>query len=633
MPDKPLKVLTYAASASLAAVTLIYFFAPNYILDGETSTTSASARKKGVVGLFNPANDCFINATLQSLAGLRDLRLYLIREMHRRNLDSPRVYLEIPNTDEKGKDIDVRKLGSLQSGEVTQGLKDVMDSLNERPIYKKTISAGAFVRVLECAFNTRISRSQQDAQELLQLVAERLSEEYHAGREARARARRGQLGLTVGNTTNNSDEQHPPGAEEESIVRYPTSTPQAGGTEMTTEFVDVSIDEEDGFPLEGKTESQVECQHCHFIPKHNPTTFVMLNLSVPQKNSSTLSECFDDHFKTEYIDDYKCDKCRLNHAIEELSRETSRARSETRKAAIQADIRKIERQIQDDPERTPEDVEIPDRKHAPKRRIARHVRITQFPKILVVHLSRSIYDAGNCSTKNVAKVSFPERFPLGGILDRRNYRLLGMVTHKGTHHSGHYESFRRQYLHAPYSTPHTSRPGGPYSAPTTPHLSITSSPRIDHRLSLQSDPRSSSGGLETTELQTPSPVSPSASLSSASISSPPTSRSSGSTAAPRVAPEPIEHARERPQSGPSPVHLTKYIQNDRQPTPSAGDLDRNSSFMDMNRLRRKKKATSDRWWRISDDKIKECKTVDVLNMQKEVYMLFYEMEQEVNHPR
>ena len=30
--------------------------------------------------------------------------------------------------------------------------------------------------------------------------------------------------------------------------------------------------------------------------------------------------------------------------------------------------------------------------------------------------------------------------------------------------------------------------------------------------------------------------------------------------------------------------------------------------------------------RLQDEKIKECKTSDVLGMQKEVYLLFYEME-------
>lgn len=43
---------------------------------------------------------------------------------------------------------------------------------------------------------------------------------------------------------------------------------------------------------------------------------------------------------------------------------------------------------------------------------------------------------------------------------------------------------------------------------------------------------------------------------------------------------------------------------------------------------KRKKASHNRWWRISDEKIKEAKTSDVLGMQKEVYMLFYELEKE-----
>jgi ubiquitin carboxyl-terminal hydrolase 16 len=41
---------------------------------------------------------------------------------------------------------------------------------------------------------------------------------------------------------------------------------------------------------------------------------------------------------------------------------------------------------------------------------------------------------------------------------------------------------------------------------------------------------------------------------------------------------------------------------------------------------RRRKKSSDRWWRISDDKIKEARTSDVLGMQREVYLLFYELE-------
>ena len=135
MPDKPLTVLTYAASASLAAIALVYFFNPNHLIDGEGSKSSASTRKKGIVGLVNPANDCFINCILQSLAGLGDLRLYLIREVHRRELSDPTIYASVLDQDTNGVKNDQSKLASLQGGEVTQGLKSMIDRLNERPIH------------------------------------------------------------------------------------------------------------------------------------------------------------------------------------------------------------------------------------------------------------------------------------------------------------------------------------------------------------------------------------------------------------------------------------------------------------------------------------------------------------------
>jgi ubiquitin carboxyl-terminal hydrolase 16 len=47
---------------------------------------------------------------------------------------------------------------------------------------------------------------------------------------------------------------------------------------------------------------------------------------------------------------------------------------------------------------------------------------------------------------------------------------------------------------------------------------------------------------------------------------------------------------------------------------------------EANPLKRKSKKASNRWWGISDDKVKESKTSDVLGRQKEVYLLFYELD-------
>ncbi|MCJ1253311.1 hypothetical protein MMC24_001122 [Lignoscripta atroalba] len=629
MPDKPFTVITYAASASLAAIALVYFFNPNYLIDGDSSSTSASTRRKGVVGLSNPANDCFINSILQSLAGLGDLRLYLIRELHRRKLDGSEIYASVPNTSKDGKPINPRKLQSLQSGEVTKGLKDIIDGLNERPIYRKTISAGNFIAVLEHAFGTRISKSQQDAQELLQVVAERLSEEYHAGREARRRARNDSvgdlddaanpipgLGLSVLEPyEENSDNMMP--------IRPLPDERRNDGTD-NSEDIDPVLDGEDGFPLEGRTESLIECQYCHFVPKANSTTFVMLTLTVPQKSSTTLNECFDTHFKPEFIDDYKCDKCRLEHALEVTTKSLSRATSEKQKAKLQADFEKVKKSLEEDPEKPPEGVELPDSKLAPKRRIARHIQITAFPKILVIHLSRSIYDPRSSSTKNAAKVSFPEKLPLGSLLNRRNYKLLGLVTHKGTHNSGHYESFRRQHLYAPYSTPHVRKTSGPYSASVTPEPSTLPSPKIpatpNTHLNVLNLPLASS---EVGELLSPSILSSSPSRSSASLSSPSTRPSSGSISGSIAYKKP-------PTSVPRGAQLSDVVEqtNSILGKPSRATSVSVSSGAPAHESSRRKRKFNDRWWRISDDRVKECKTSDVLGMQKEVYMLFYETEKD-----
>lgn len=594
MPERPLTIATYAAGASLAAITLVYVFGPTFLLDGDSPTAS---NKKGVVGLTNPANDCFINSILQALAGLPDLRVYLIREVHRRGLDGPALYEVTPEDTaelekKKGADSRIWRLEGLRQGLVTKALKQVLDKLNERPIYKKTISAQDFVIALEKAFRTRISRQQQDAQEFLQIVTERLCDEYHAGATARKRAR---------------DALSP---SFELVTDQEKSSDGANGR-ISGPAADLAP-EEDGFPFEGKLESQIECMTCHFKPKPMVSVFVTLTLSVPSKSSATLNECYDRMFKTETIDDYKCDYCRLESAIELKRRELSSSRSEDTIRRLEDEISKLQVALEKDPENPPADVTLPDGKYAPKRKIERYTRISLFPKILAIHLSRSLYSAATLSTKNMAKVSFPESWPLGEVLNRRRYRLLGTVTHKGGHNSGHYESFRRQVLPEPYSTPHTFGTDGVYSVRGSPNPSAVQSPRMSARTSRDSSKRLSKlvdrSALSSPALGSPSPVSSQSSLS----------LSSGTRRTPAA-----------PTSAPQQDELTTPVAP--SPAPSQRPVTAASkvaSAPDLSKMKRSAKKKNNRWWRISDEKVKEARTSDVLSTQKEVYLLFYELERE-----
>ncbi|KAK4495921.1 hypothetical protein PRZ48_013189 [Zasmidium cellare] len=635
MPEKPLTIATYAAGASLAAITLVYVFGPTFFLDDDAANSSKSSRKKGVVGLVNPANDCFINSVLQALAGLPELRTYLIREIHRRKLDGPELYntREVVEAEERknpnGTKVPEWKTLGLQQGLVTAGLKEVLDALNERPIYKKTISAQSFIRCVEQAFRTRISRTQQDAQEFLQVVIERLAEEYAAGRKVREHVKRHSNESSVPRRVDSFEGQSNDERRPRDSKMLSTDADDEPTNEAPTDEENASEDDEIIFPLQGKMESQVECSHCHFKPKPTVSSFLSLTLNVPHDStSSTLNQCLDGMLKIEYIDDFKCDKCRLEHALQVNARQLSRA-SEKDRPEIESDRAKIEDALREDPEEPPKDVKLPDLSTVPKRRISRHTRISSFPKILAIHLSRSVWDPSASSSKNMAKVSFPETLPLGGLLDRKTYRLLGVVTHKGGHNSGHYESFRRQVLNPPISTPATMGTEGVYSLRNSP----APSPRVSAQPSPQLRARSSKDAAASRS------DSPSLSTDSQFLSTPtsatPTSSSASSTLQP-LAPAAIERRKQAPpiESVPTPGLPNPPQQAPPSEPSKASDATVSTTPVveepspprtRMPSIRGRKKNSNDRWWRISDDKIKESKTSEVLGMQREVYMLFYEV--------
>ncbi|KAI1819982.1 hypothetical protein F4861DRAFT_95991 [Xylaria intraflava] len=634
MPDKPLTIATYAAGASLAAITLVYVFAPTYFIDSDSN----SARKKGVVGLSNPANDCFINSTLQVLAGLTNLRVYLIREVHRRKIDEAWVY-EAVVEDPARKANPEWKNQSLQAGMVTEGLKNILDALNERPIYRKTISASSFVKVLETAFRQRISRQQQDAQEFLQIIAERLCDEYHAGRSAREAART--KGAAIKSTASYSSLPVDGNSVQERLASLAVDGDAIvnGVPPSVPTILPPTIDddeEEEGFPMEGAYESRIECQVCGFKTKAIQNTFCTLTLTVPQSRSSSIDTCLDGFFKTEYVDDYKCERCRLVHAKKLLEKQISISTSDTFRETTSQSIQKIQQQIDTDPETPPLGVILPELRLAPACRIAKTTRLTNFPKILTIHLSRSIYDS-QVSQKNLAKISFPERLSIGGLLSQRKYKLLGVITHKGSHHSGHYESFRRQNVSLPYSTPNAFQPSGVYtpSASLTPVATPSPSATPLHKSTVPSPVASTSDLVPKSITETSSNVSSDSADTTGSAADATPARQPPSISSPKERDADIASLKSVAASARSSMsrlsHLSQSAKKSRADSPfrktkissSINEPMPTSKFSEKRNRRRK---PDDRWWRISDDKVKEARINEVLSMQREVYMLFYELE-------
>ncbi|KAF8531059.1 hypothetical protein BDD12DRAFT_810938 [Trichophaea hybrida] len=554
MPPPPEKhvTLAYAATASLAAVTLVYVFGPTWFID--SAPASSKDRKKGVVGLANPANDCFVwSPTMRlgsALAGLEDLRAYL----------SQRTLVAKQRAESIGDD----GLTLNRKPYLTAALKEILDSLNERPLYRKTISNRPFLIVLERVFRQRISRQQQDAHEFLQVVAETLAEEHRKQRmlerEQKPMVMKESIEDVLDDATSNF--------EEVVIVSAPDKEPPHGDETLEPEppFV--------GMPLEGRLKSEIECQTCHFMPKPTTSTFVVLTLPVPQKSTTSLSECIDGALSTEYIDDFQCAKSRRIHT-EPSNREE-----------LENSILKLSAALETDPETIPNGIELPSFNNIPKSRIAKRMLIEDYPDIIALHLSRSIYDI-YASRKNGAKVSFSETLQMGGILDRRKYRLLCVVTHKGGHDSGHYECFRRQIVaRPPFSTP---SPTPVPSNPATPVMAPTPTNRSSIRLA-----EDSSRPLTGESFLSPSTIRTSASDTTSTSTTPP-----------------------------PPISLDIEPEIPRSTTPAPSE---NEKRLKVVTKKIKKKRENNKWWRISDDKIKEARTSDVLGMQKEVYLLFYQLD-------
>jgi len=308
--------------------------------------------------------------------------------------------------------------------------------------------------------------------------------------------------------------------------------------------------------MEGVLESQVECQKCHFKPKPSKSTFLVLTLSVLQQSSTSLDKCLDGLLKQEFIDDYKCDNCRLEYAIRVKTQQLAKAFS-GQKETLEAEISSLQEALDNDPENPPTGVEL--LATAPTSRISRHTKLTRFPALLAVHLSRSIFDNSRYSTKNDAKVSFPEILLLGGF-ERIEYRLKSIITHRGGHHSGHYETFRRQVARPPL------HPGQESAA--------------------------ASDGTHT----------------DASSGIRPSTRDSQQTLDRR--------------NGEVDAAQSTLLLKDQDGSPAKPS--RSASTKSSHKHRDKRKEVDNKWWRISDDRSSDCRTKDVLAMQKEAYLLFYE---------
>ena len=653
----------YLAGISLAVVTLGYIFGPSLFShgsqDGGSNSSSNNINSNGgsqtkkltAIGLINPANDCFINSILQALSGLPSLRRYLQTEVALRAHDGQDIYLV--GTDEanelNGKPLKLVSLTGLRQAQVSKGLKTVLDDLNEKSPVRRSISARRFIAIIESAFQQRISRQQQDAQEFLQIVIDRLADEYEAGKEARTKHEKRLLeSHTQSPQASSSEEGEDRGSStEDADESSGADAMQLEGNAESIELKRVHTrgSTTNGFPFTGSLESKIRCLACGFEPKRMKSTFNCLALSVPQSASScSLHDCFDLLLKTETIDDFRCDRCRLTNAREQLtyriSKMDDKKDASKRKLYVET-LARYDKCIAEDPENPPKDLPMPSLETAPKCKISRSQRIAEYPRTLAIHLSRSMYTNGSYAMKNSAKVSFPSTMRIGPVKHARRYELAAVVTHQGSHNSGHYEAYKPQQtrIRRRRRSAAAKLDGGEDRPSTAPNGTAPAeearrrgelSPTINGEM-----PESATRRPATALALTPEGESP--------------SRPRKVQAAEKLK---LDRGRQRADSMHDGVNDDEEenfsLENEAEegrpvsngwsfwkrgnrssplapssPSPASSPMTAGKKP----RLHRKevKKVEDPAWWRISDDKVRECKLSTMLSMQREVYLLFYEL--------
>ncbi|KAK9336387.1 hypothetical protein LIPSTDRAFT_305714 [Lipomyces starkeyi NRRL Y-11557] len=462
---------------------------------------------------------------------------------------------------------------------LTVALKTIIQDLNNPIRYPRSISPWPFLHVLEVIYKSRITRSQHDAHELLHLILETITDEHDKKlRETAAN----EMALESGER-----------AEDEKVER------------------DVNFPHE-FMPFEGTTVDTIRCLQCGNSPEPKSTNFIVLTLNVPQQSSATLEDCMSSLLSSEHISDYGCQACRLKELIGTVSQKTKLDEAgEEIVAGSSTSSKEIPDFVKDplgylhylqnlDPNvdlhpqveaRLPKSV---------KSTIVRTTSLGHLPDMFICHLSRSIFYS--TATRNSCRVSFPEKLTvyssqnaksklsslvLGNSAEEQSsedgsktYRLVAMVRHMGTHSAGHYECYRRKEMFKNYDLEAVAALNA--SSPLVADSCVgaeaaTTTSRMSENLPTYAE-NSSATSKEDLLLGTK--------LGAISES---------------------ENNSVGPSRDESPTRLPRWSR----------------SYTATKKLYRQFTGGKS-WWRISDDKVWECTTDEVLRQVQSVYLLVYE---------
>ena len=371
-------------------------------------------------GLGNWDNSCYQNSVLQGLASLPTFRTFINRSLER--------------------------MGELDDAPTHCSLQEIVGRLNAAENQGGTLWTPSALKSMD-------SWQQQDAQEYFSKLMDTVDKE---------------ISKTVKRT------------ELGSGFDAAAATPR--GTNETT----LSLPN----PLEGLLAQRVACKQCGHAEGLSLLLFNCLTINMGRQDEYDLEELLDEHTALEDIDGVECVKCTLLYARSQLEQFLAKSAAsgipdESTDAAKIRDITEarlagIQKVFDDDSFSEAStlkrcNIQAKNKVSSVK---SKQVALARPPKILVIHINRSIFDDFGNQRKNTASIRFPPAFNLGrwclGVKSSSadieefeywpmvstksilpfskdellnvpsSYELRCVVTHHGRHENGHYVAYGKR---------------------------------------------------------------------------------------------------------------------------------------------------------------------------------------------